>query len=51
MKTDQQTFHNWLVLARLITISEGATEMKPKHFEAAVELDQQRNERIPPKKQ
>ena len=39
VSTDQNTFHNWLVLARLITISEGAIEMKPGHFAKAVELD------------
>lgn len=34
-QTDQATLHNWLVLARLITISQGAITMKKEHFQAA----------------
>jgi len=37
--TDQHVFHHWLILSRLITVSQGAVTMDPDHFKQALELD------------
>jgi len=43
--TDQHMFHHWLILSRLITISQGAVTMEPSHFQQALELNNARKER------
>lgn len=43
--TDQHTFHHWLILSRLITVSQGAVVMTEDHFKEALELDGHRKTR------
>ena len=45
-KVDQHKFHHWLVLAKLATVSTGQTEMKIEHFKKAIELEDERIQRI-----
>jgi hypothetical protein len=37
------TFHTWLTIARLITISFGVENMEPKHWDMMRDLEKQRN--------
>ena len=41
-KVDQLTLHNWLSLARMVTLSNGKTAMTTDCFQEAVRLDQSR---------
>ena len=41
-KTDQHTFHQWLVLAKLVTISRGESVMTIDHFKHSLQLEQSR---------
>ena len=45
-RVDQHKFHHWLVLAKLATVSTGQTEMKIEHFKKAIELEDERIQRI-----
>ena len=44
-RTDQHTFHHWLVLARLMAISQGHQTMQTDHFKRALVLEEARVER------
>jgi len=47
VKTTADTFHQWLTLARLMSVSEATLELTKELFDRARELEKQRLSRIP----
>lgn len=45
-KVDQHKFHHWLVISKLVTISLGQTQMTTDHFKQAIELENERVDRV-----
>lgn len=46
VKVDQHTFHQWLIMSRLITIGQGKLEMSVDHFKEIIEMEDARKKRI-----
>jgi hypothetical protein len=46
VKTNADTFHQWLTLGRLLAISEGRLALTKEHFDKARDMERERLSRI-----